>query len=170
MLSLGCERLPTPLKKKKGSGSFPAPRSGYATTITVFFCSFTRPVARLFRGGGQIGQILGPFMITGGLSCDRVEFGHFGGGQMTPLTPPPWLRACLLILQYPDHHQNLISSSLYYSGPVHKISFQSVHNFLAPLTRRSAQRSWWYYWFVRRPSSVVVRRRPSSSVVRQLLL
>ena len=28
-------------------------------------------------------------MITGGLSCDRVEFGHFGGGQMTPLTPPP---------------------------------------------------------------------------------
>ena len=34
--------------------------------------------------------------------------------------------------------------------------------FLAPLTRRSAQRSWWYYWFVRRPSSVVVRRRPSS--------
>ena len=43
-----CERLPTPLKKKKkkkkkkkGSGSLPAPRSGYATTITVFFCSFT---------------------------------------------------------------------------------------------------------------------------------
>ena len=43
MLSLGCERLPTPLKKKKkkGSGSLPSPRSGYATTITVFFCSFT---------------------------------------------------------------------------------------------------------------------------------
>ena len=49
-----------------------------------------RPVARLFCGGGQIGQILGPFMITRGLSCDRVGFGHFGGGgvQMTPLTPP----------------------------------------------------------------------------------
>ena len=31
-------------------------------------------------------------MITGGLSCDCVEFGHFGGGgggQMTPLTPTP---------------------------------------------------------------------------------
>ena len=28
--------------------------------------------------------------------------------------------AHLLILQYPDHHQNLISSSLYYSGPVQK--------------------------------------------------
>ena len=44
MLSLGCERLQTPLKKKKkkkGSGSLPAPRSGYATTIMVFFCSFT---------------------------------------------------------------------------------------------------------------------------------
>ena len=46
MLSLGCERLPTPLKKKKkkkkkGSGSLPSPRSGYATTNTVYFCSFT---------------------------------------------------------------------------------------------------------------------------------
>ena len=48
MLSLGCERLPTPLKKKKkkkkkkkGAGSLPSPRSGYATTITVYFCSFT---------------------------------------------------------------------------------------------------------------------------------
>ena len=46
MFSLGCERLPTPLKKKKkkkkkGSGSLPSPRSGYATTITVYFCSFT---------------------------------------------------------------------------------------------------------------------------------
>ena len=48
MLSLGCERLPTPLKKKKkkkkkkkGSGSLASPRSRYATTITVFFCSFT---------------------------------------------------------------------------------------------------------------------------------
>ena len=39
--------------------------------------------------------------------------------------------AHLLILQYPDHHQNLISSSFYYSGPVHKISSQSVHNFLS---------------------------------------
>ena len=42
-------------------------------------------------------------------------------------------------------------------------SWFSLSSFLlAPLTRRSAQRSWWYYWFVRRPSSVVVRRRPSS--------
>ena len=27
-------------------------------------------------------------MIMRGLSCDHVEFVHFGGGQMTPLTPP----------------------------------------------------------------------------------
>ena len=44
--------------------------------------------------------------------------------------------AHLLILQYPDHHQNLISSSLYYSGPVHKISSQSIHNFLSNVVHR----------------------------------
>ena len=27
-------------------------------------------------------------MITCGLSCDRVEFGHFGGGSDDPLDPP----------------------------------------------------------------------------------
>ena len=30
--------------------------------------------------------------------------------------------AHLLILEYSDQHQNLISSSLYYPGPLHKIS------------------------------------------------
>ena len=45
--------------------------------------------------------------------------------------------AHLLILQYPDHHQNLISSYLYYSGPVHKISSQSVHNFLSNVHRQT---------------------------------
>ena len=53
-----------------------------------------RPVARLFFcvcvwGGGQIGQIWGPFMITRGLSCKRVEFGHFGGESDDPPDPPP---------------------------------------------------------------------------------
>ena len=43
--------------------------------------------SQTFLWGGQIGQILGPFMIMRGLSCDRVGFGHFGGGHMTPLTP-----------------------------------------------------------------------------------
>ena len=43
MLSFGAERLPPPQKKKKKKrfGSLPAPRSGYATTTMVFFCSFT---------------------------------------------------------------------------------------------------------------------------------
>ena len=75
-----------PLKKKKGSGSLPARRSGYVTTITVF------------------------------------SFAH------------------LLILQYPDHHQNLISSSLYYSRPVHKTSSQSIHNFLSNVVHRQTNR------------------------------
>ena len=50
------------------------------------------------------------------------------------------LFAHLLILQYPDHHHNLISSSLYYSGPVHKISSQSVHNFLSNVVHRQTDR------------------------------
>ena len=48
--------------------------------------------------------------------------------------------AHLLILQYPDHHQNLIGSYLYYSGPVHKISSQSVHNFLSNVVHRQTNR------------------------------
>ena len=48
--------------------------------------------------------------------------------------------AHLLILQYPDHHQNLISSSLYYSRPVHKISSQSVHNFLSNVVHRQTNK------------------------------
>ena len=52
---------------------------------------------------------------------------------------PPLLWCCfahLLILEYPDHHQNLISSSLYYPGPLHKISSQSVYNFLSNVVQR----------------------------------
>ena len=48
--------------------------------------------------------------------------------------------AHLLILQYPDHHQNLINSSLYYSGPLHKISSQSVHNFLSNVVHRQTDK------------------------------
>ena len=48
--------------------------------------------------------------------------------------------AHLFILQYTDHHQNLISSSLYYSGPVHKISSQSVHNVLSNVVHRQTNR------------------------------
>ena len=88
MLSLGCERLPTPLKKKKKK-----------KVLDHYF-----------------------HHDLGMLPLLRCFFAHF------------------LILQYPDHHQNLISSSLYYSGPVHKISSQSVHNFLSNVVHRQTDR------------------------------
>ena len=37
--------------------------------------------------------------------------------------------AYFLILEYPDRHQHLISSLLYYLGAIRKISSQSVYNF-----------------------------------------
>ena len=45
--------------------------------------------------------------------------------------------AHLLILEYPDHHHNLISSSLYYPGLPHKISSQSVHKFLSNVHKQT---------------------------------
>ena len=48
--------------------------------------------------------------------------------------------ANLLILEYPDHHQTLISSSLYYPGPRHKISSQSVHNILSNVVHKQTNR------------------------------
>ena len=90
MLSLGCERLPTPLKKKKKKKK----RFWIITFTTIWVC----------------------YHYYG------VFFAH------------------LLILQYPDHHQNLISSYLYYSGPVHKISSQSVHNFLSNVVHRQTNK------------------------------
>ena len=89
MLSLGCKRLPTSLKKKKKKK-----------------------------------KVLDHYL-------------HHDLGMLPPLR---CFFAHLLILQYPDHHQNLISSSLYYSGPVHKISSQSVHNFLSNVVHRQTNR------------------------------
>ena len=48
--------------------------------------------------------------------------------------------AHLLILEYPDHHQNLITSSLYYPGPLHKISSQSVHSFLSNVVHKQTNK------------------------------
>ena len=76
------------------------------------------------------------------------------GGERLPRPPPPppieksldlhhycgVFLAHLLILEYPDYHQNLISSSLYYPGPLHKISPQSVHSFLSNVVHRQADR------------------------------
>ena len=92
MLSLGCERLPTPLKKKK--------RKKKKKKVLDHYLH------------DDLGML--PLL--------RCFFAH------------------LLILQYPDHHQNLISSSLFYSGPVHKISSQSVHNFLSNVVHRQTNK------------------------------
>ena len=72
-----------------------------------------------------------------------------------PPPPPPfkrkktyfWIITCtyhyygsfwsFVHLKYPDHHQNLISFSLYYPGPLHKISFQSVHTFWSNVHRQT---------------------------------
>ena len=85
------------------------------------------------------------------------------GGERLPPSPPPKKKkkkvldhylhhdlgilqllwcffAHLLILKYPYHHQNLISSSLSYPGPLHKISSQSVHNFLSNVVHRQTDR------------------------------
>ena len=46
----------------------------------------------------------------------------------------------LLILEDPDHHQNLISSSLYYQGPLHIICYQYVHNCLSNVVHKQIDR------------------------------
>ena len=52
----------------------------------------------------------------------------------------PCFYAHLLILEYPDHHQNLISSSLCYPGTLSKISSQSIHNFLSNVVHSQRDR------------------------------
>ena len=57
------------------------------------------------------------------------------------MPPLLWcLFAHLLNLEYPDQHQILISSSLYYPGPLQKISSQSVYNFLSNVVHRQTDR------------------------------
>ena len=53
------------------------------------------------------------------------------------MPPLLWCFFLLIYSEYPDHHQNLISSSLYYPGPLHKISSQSVHTFLSNVHRQT---------------------------------
>ena len=48
--------------------------------------------------------------------------------------------AHLLILEYLDHHHNLIISILYYPGPLHKISSQSIHNVLSNVVPKQTNR------------------------------
>ena len=53
--------------------------------------------------------------------------------------------AHLLIVEYPDHHQSLINSLLYYLGPLRKISSQSVHNFQSNVVQRQTDRQTKHY-------------------------
>ena len=106
-------------------------------------------------------QIITPILPT-------VKMLSLGGERLppsSPLPPPPqkkkkkkkfWIITCttiwvcshyygvffahLLILECPDHHQNLLSSSLYYPGPLHTISSQSVHNFMSNVVHRQTDR------------------------------
>ena len=48
--------------------------------------------------------------------------------------------ANLLISEDPDHHHNLISSSVYHLEPLHKISLQSAHNFLSNVAHKQTDR------------------------------
>ena len=65
---------------------------------------------------------------------------HYLHHDLGVLPPLLCFFAHLLILEYPDHHQNLISSSLYYPGPFHKISSQSVHKLLSNVVHRQTDR------------------------------
>ena len=128
MLSLGCERLQTPLKIKKKLKTRSTQRAqtslaeadnyshiAHCKNVEPWLCKTTHPPKK---------KVLDHYL-------------HHDLGML------PLLRcffAYLLILQYPDHHQNLISSSLYYSGPVHKISSQSVHNILSNVVHRQTDK------------------------------
>ena len=48
--------------------------------------------------------------------------------------------AHLLILEYLNHHQNFISSSMYYPGSLHKISSQSLYNFLSNVVHKQTNK------------------------------
>ena len=75
-----------------------------------------------------------PNVIMLSLGFERLTtkfFDHYLHHDLGTL-PLLWcLFAHLLILEYPDHHRNLIRSLLYYPGLLHKISSQSVHNLLS---------------------------------------
>ena len=69
-----------------------------------------------------------------------------GGERLTPKVLDNYLYhdlgmlPLLFILEYPDNQNNLINSSLYYPGPIHKISSQSVHDFLSNVVHRQTNR------------------------------
>ena len=133
MLSLGCERLPTPLKKKKKVLDHYLHRDlGMLPLLRCFFAHLLILQYKLSLGCERLPTPL--------KKKKKKVLDHYLHRDLGML---PLLRcffAHLRILQYPDHHQNLISSSLYYSGPVHKISSQSVHNCLSNVVHRQTDK------------------------------
>ena len=86
-----------PPQKKKSFGSLPAPRSGYATTIMVFFCSFTH--LRIPRSPPKFNQFCpGPLHKISSQSVHN-HLSNVVPGQTLPKTlealrerRPPWPR------------------------------------------------------------------------------
>ena len=80
-------------------------------------------------------------LLLGGVRLTPKVLDHYLHHNLGMLPLLWWvIFAHLLILVYPDHHQNLISFSLYYSGPLHKISSQSVHNCLSNVVHKQTNR------------------------------
>ena len=97
-------------------------------------------------------QIITPILPT-------VTMLNLGGERLPPPHPPPpkkiftctpiWVCyhyyrvffcSFTIILEYSDHHHNLISSLLYYPGPRPKISSQFVHNFLSNVVHKQTEK------------------------------
>ena len=90
-------------------------------------------------------QIITPILSTGKMLS-------FGGVRLTPKVLDHYLHHDLVMLQLvwcflliysslkTDHHQNLISYSLYYPGHSHKISSQSIRDFLSTVVHKQTDR------------------------------
>ena len=70
----------------------------------------------------------------------KKSFGSLPAPRSGYTTSIKVLFAHLLILEYSDHHQNLLNSLLYYPGPLHKIPLQSVYNFLSNVVHRQTDK------------------------------
>ena len=115
-----------------------------ARQATCRFCKKTKLEALGERSPPWPRQIITPILST-------VKMLSLRGERLTPKVLDHYLYhnlvmllllwhlffAHLLILEYLDHHQNFISSSLYYPGLLHKISSQSILNFLSNVHKQT---------------------------------
>ena len=124
MLSLGCERLPAPYLHHD-LGMLPLLRC-FLAHLDIY--SLRIPKKKVLPCSPSIKFYPNPIITFTSLARSAHWYAT---------TTLRCFFAHLLILEYPDHHQNLISSSLYYSGSVHKISSQSVHNFLSNVVKQT---------------------------------